>query len=95
MAGYQNPIGVAEWKNQIANALPEELRSSLPSIEEMLPADIYLLDFMNHEAEVSPTFPIYDIILISIRMEFFRAESTGFNGLFPQPLKHQKNIRGR
>lgn len=35
LAGYQNPIGVAEWKNQIANALPEELRSSLPSIEEI------------------------------------------------------------
>ena len=35
LAGYQNPIGVAEWKNQIANALPEELRSSLPSIKEI------------------------------------------------------------
>ena len=29
------PIGVAEWKNQIAKALPEELRSSLPSVEEI------------------------------------------------------------
>ncbi|MBS5062322.1 MAG: DUF1016 family protein [Hungatella hathewayi] len=35
LAGYQNPIGVAEWKNQITKALPEELRSSLPSIEEI------------------------------------------------------------
>ena len=35
LVGYQNPIGVAEWKNQIANSLPEELRSSLPSIEEI------------------------------------------------------------
>ena len=35
LAGYQNPIGVAEWKNQIAKALPEELRSSLPSIEDI------------------------------------------------------------
>ncbi len=35
LAGYQNPIGVAEWKNQMVNALPEELRSSLPSIEEI------------------------------------------------------------
>lgn len=35
LAGYQNLISVAEWKNQIANALPEELRSSLPSIEEI------------------------------------------------------------
>ena len=35
LAGYQNPIGVAEWKNQIAKTLPENLRSSLPSIEEI------------------------------------------------------------
>lgn len=35
LAGYQNPIGVAEWKNQIAKALPDELRSSLPSVEEI------------------------------------------------------------
>ena len=35
LAGYKNPIDVAEWKNQIAKALPEELRSSLPSIEEI------------------------------------------------------------
>lgn len=35
LAGYQNPIGVAEWKNQMVKALPEELRSSLPSIEEI------------------------------------------------------------
>ena len=35
LAGYQNPIGVAEWKNQLARALPDELKSSLPSIEEI------------------------------------------------------------
>ena len=35
LAGYQNPIGVAEWTNQIAHALPEELKSSLPTIEEI------------------------------------------------------------
>lgn len=35
LAGYQNPIGVAEWKNQIARSLPEELKSSLPTIEEI------------------------------------------------------------
>lgn len=28
LAGYQKPIGVAEWKNQMVQALPEELRSS-------------------------------------------------------------------
>ncbi len=35
LAGYQKPIGVAEWKNQLARALPDELKSSLPSIEEI------------------------------------------------------------
>lgn len=35
LAGYQNPIGVAEWKNQMVKALPEDLKSSLPSIEEI------------------------------------------------------------
>lgn len=35
LAGYQNPIGVAEWQNQLAQSLPEELKSSLPSIEEI------------------------------------------------------------
>lgn len=35
IAGYQNPIGVAEWKNQMVKALPEELKSSLPTIEEI------------------------------------------------------------
>jgi hypothetical protein len=35
LAGYQNPIGVAEWENQMVQTLPKELRSSLPSIEEI------------------------------------------------------------
>jgi len=35
LAGYQNPIGVAEWKNQMVQSLPEELKRSLPSIEEI------------------------------------------------------------
>lgn len=35
LTGYQNPIGVAEWKSQIEKSLPVELRSSLPSIEEI------------------------------------------------------------
>ena len=29
LAGYQNPIGVAEWKNQIAKSLPEEIEKEL------------------------------------------------------------------
>lgn len=35
LAGYQNPIGVAEWKNQMVSILPDELKSSLPTIEEI------------------------------------------------------------
>lgn len=35
LSGYQNPIGVAEWENRIQDSLPEDLRSSLPSIEEI------------------------------------------------------------
>lgn len=34
LVGYQNPIGVTEWKNQMVKALPEALKSSLLSIEE-------------------------------------------------------------
>lgn len=35
LAGYQNPIGVAEWQNQMSDVVEEELKSSLPSIEEI------------------------------------------------------------
>ena len=35
LSGYQNPIGVVEWQNQLTQSLPEELQSSLPSIEEI------------------------------------------------------------
>ena len=35
LTGYQNPIGVAEWENRIQESLPDDLRSSLPSIEEI------------------------------------------------------------
>lgn len=35
LTGYQNPIGVAEWENRIQKSLPEDLKSSLPSIEEI------------------------------------------------------------
>jgi predicted nuclease of restriction endonuclease-like (RecB) superfamily len=33
--GYTNPIGVAEWEKQITDSLPEDLKSSLPTIEEI------------------------------------------------------------
>jgi predicted nuclease of restriction endonuclease-like (RecB) superfamily len=32
---FNKPIGVADWETQITRALPEELASSLPSIEEL------------------------------------------------------------
>lgn len=35
LAGFNKPIGVAEWQNQLQNSLPENLKSSLPSIEEI------------------------------------------------------------
>lgn len=35
LAGYNKPIGIAEWEQQITGSLPEDLRPSLPSIEEI------------------------------------------------------------
>ncbi|MFH2067675.1 MAG: PDDEXK nuclease domain-containing protein [Pseudomonadota bacterium] len=35
LAGYTNPIGVAGWEKQITDSLPEDLKSSLPTIEEI------------------------------------------------------------
>lgn len=35
LAGYQNPIGVADWQEKLTKILPEDLQSSLPSIEEI------------------------------------------------------------
>ena len=35
LAGYAKPIGVAEWERQITESLPENLKSSLPTIEEI------------------------------------------------------------
>ena len=35
LAGYTNPIGVAEWEKQIVDSLPEELKPNLPTIEEL------------------------------------------------------------
>lgn len=35
LAGYQNPIGVADWQDKLTKVLPEDLQSSLPTIEEI------------------------------------------------------------
>lgn len=35
LSGYHNPIGVADWQDQMTKALPDDLQSSLPAIEEI------------------------------------------------------------
>ncbi len=35
LAGTQKPMGVAAWEREITRSLPEEMRSSLPSVEEI------------------------------------------------------------
>jgi predicted nuclease of restriction endonuclease-like (RecB) superfamily len=35
LAGINNPIGIANWENEIKKSLPEDLKSNLPSIEEI------------------------------------------------------------
>lgn len=35
LAGINNPIGISNWENEIAKSLPDNLKSSLPSIEEI------------------------------------------------------------
>lgn len=35
LAGYTKPIGVAQWERHITQSLPDNLKSSLPSVEEI------------------------------------------------------------
>jgi len=35
LSGYKRPIGVADWKKQLTEALPTELKGSLPTVEEI------------------------------------------------------------
>lgn len=35
LSGMNNPIGISNWEKEIAKSLPENLQSSLPSIEEI------------------------------------------------------------
>ena len=35
LQGYSKPMGIAEWETKIKESLPKELKSSLPSIEEL------------------------------------------------------------
>ena len=35
LSGFNNPIGVSNWENEIMKAIPENIKSSLPTIEEI------------------------------------------------------------
>ncbi len=35
LSGYTKPMGVANWEQQIVRALPDDLKASLPSVEEI------------------------------------------------------------
>jgi predicted nuclease of restriction endonuclease-like (RecB) superfamily len=35
LAGFRNPIGVADWQDKLTKILPDDLKSSLPTIEEI------------------------------------------------------------
>lgn len=35
LAGFKNPIGVSNWENEITKSLPENMKYSLPTIEEI------------------------------------------------------------
>ena len=35
LSGFTNPIGVSDWQGKLNDHMPEELKSSLPSIEEI------------------------------------------------------------
>ena len=35
LSGLTNPIGVANWQQDITQSLPDNLKGSLPSIEEI------------------------------------------------------------
>ncbi|PIU85197.1 MAG: DUF1016 domain-containing protein, partial [Deltaproteobacteria bacterium CG06_land_8_20_14_3_00_44_19] len=35
LRGYSKPMGIAEWETQTTRTLPEDLKPSLPSIEEI------------------------------------------------------------
>ena len=35
LRGFDKPMGVAEWETRLVESLPEELKGSLPSVEEI------------------------------------------------------------
>lgn len=35
LQGLKQPVGVADWETQIVRALPDDLKTRLPSVEEL------------------------------------------------------------
>jgi hypothetical protein len=35
LRGFDKPMGVAEWETRLVESLPDELRGSLPSVDEI------------------------------------------------------------
>jgi hypothetical protein len=35
LSGVEKPIGVAQWETHLTDALPEKLKTSLPTVEEL------------------------------------------------------------
>jgi hypothetical protein len=35
LSGYTKPMGIAQWETKITRSLPDNLKSSLPTIEEI------------------------------------------------------------
>ena len=36
LSGYTNPIGVADWQNELAAVMPDDIMSSLPTVAEIV-----------------------------------------------------------
>jgi hypothetical protein len=53
LTGYTNPIGVSNWQNQLKNDIPDDLKSSLPTVEE-IEREIELADISSTPTEETP-----------------------------------------
>lgn len=51
LSGYNKPIGVANWQQALTRQLPEDLRSSLPTIEELETELSAVLEASNHDKQ--------------------------------------------
>ena len=60
LSGYTNPIGVADWQNELSAVMPDNPMSSLPTVEEI----VVLLKQLVVPAAGFPLDPILSIMLI-------------------------------